>query len=116
MQFGSPIDVYRYPRSFKAADLLSDPGINRLGERDAVRPEHISLEPKDGLSLAATISGVETNGAETYLYAEVVLEKVAFEWVVKLRGMKDVHEGQQLTLYIRQEDVLSFDNEGSNLG
>ena len=110
LQVGTPLDVYRYPLSFKAADLLSDPGINRLGASQAVRPEHVSLEPVDGLSFIAMVSGVETNGAETYLHADVDLvdEEQTSAWVVKLKGMKDVHPGEQLTFYLRQEDVLVF--------
>lgn len=121
LQVGRPADVYRYPQGIKAADLMSDPGINRLDVNEAVRPEHISLAPVGGLSLAATITGVETNGAETYLHADVVLpdvdpENEMCQWVVKLRGMKDVYAGDSTTLYIRNEDVLRFAGDGVALG
>ena len=120
LQVGEPIDVYRYPRSIEAADLLSDPGINRISATEAVRPEHISLEPnarpEDGLSFAATISGVETNGAETYLHADVTTAKEQCEWVVKLKGMKDVHQGDQLTFHVGRKDVLKFAGDGVTLG
>ena len=121
LQVGEPLDIYRYPRSIKAADLLSDPGINRISATEAVRPEHISLEPikeqpQDGLSFAATISGVETNGAETYLHANVATANEACEWVVKLKGMKDVQPGDKPTFHVRPEDVLTFEGDGVTLG
>jgi glycerol transport system ATP-binding protein len=119
LQTGEPLDVYRYPHGFAAADLMSDPGINRLGRSGAVRPEHVLLEPGEGLSFAATISGVETNGAETYLHASVVLDSEVCEWVVKLRGMKDLRPGDEATLHVRAMDVLNFEDEsrsGADLG
>jgi glycerol transport system ATP-binding protein len=115
LQVGKPLDVYRYPQSFEAADLLSDPGINRISANEVVRPEHISLDPREGLSFAASISGVETNGAETYLHAVIGQNN----WVVKLKGMKDVHTGDQVTFYVKSADVLKFeshDRTGASLG
>jgi glycerol transport system ATP-binding protein len=113
LQVGKPLDVYRYPSSFKAADLLSDPSINRLGASQAIRPEHVLLEAVDGRSFTARITGVETNGAETYLHADVELgdEEQTCPWVVKLKGMKDVHPGEQLTFHLREQDVLNFKDE-----
>ena len=119
LQVGVPLDVYRYPQSIQAADLLSDPGINLLSSNEAVRPEHVSLGPGDGLSISAMISGVETNGAETYIHAIVTRSNEQFEWVVKLRGMKDVRPGDPVTFCVRPEDVLIFDEDdhpGVSLG
>ena len=119
LQAGKPIDVYRDPLNFQAADLLSDPGINPLGDEAAVRPEHVSLDPVDGLTFTATISGVETNGAETYLRAEVDMVDKSRAWVVKLKGMRNVHPGERVSFYIREADVLTFksdEGQGASVG
>ncbi|HIG39774.1 MAG: ABC transporter ATP-binding protein [bacterium] len=119
LQVGKPVDVYRSPLNFKAADLLSDPGINPLSDNSAVRPEHVSLDPLDGLTFTATISGVETNGAETYLHAEVDIADKSHAWVVKLKGMRNVQSGEQVSFYISEADVLTFkedEGQGASFG
>ncbi len=109
VQFGESLDIYRNPASLAAADLLSDPGINLLAANKAVRPEHISLENQEGLSFAVTIRGVETNGAETYLHADVITDdEVTREWVVKLRGMQEIESGVETTLFVHHRDLLEF--------
>ena len=83
-----------------------------LTDHQAVRPEHISLEALDGLKVEASVSGVETNGAETYLHADVSVNGAdTREWVVKLQGMEAIVPGDQRTLYIRPEDVMAFTGE-----
>lgn len=108
-QAGDPLDLYRYPRSVVAAHLMSDPGVNQISATEFVRPEHISIEPLDGLNLAAEIRAFETNGAETYIHADVmgIDETGPMEWVIKLHGMHQVPPGPR-QLFVRSEDVLRF--------
>lgn len=112
MQHGRPLDLYRNPSSLAAADLLSDPGVNLLRSNQAVRPEHVHLEPGEGVELESTITGVETNGAETYVHADVTPEgEITREWVIKLRGMRQISPGEKKRLFVNQEDLLEFPAE-----
>ncbi len=103
LQSGDPLAVYERPLSLSAADLMSDPGVNHLGEDRYVRPEHVALGGNHDLEFEAEIRAVETNGSETYLHADVLGE----EWVVKLHGMFDVAAGDRARLSVRSEDVLA---------
>lgn len=111
VQAGVPLDVYERPTSVTAADLMSDPGVNRWreGHRDcAVRPEQLTLEAPAGTGRAFDFSvvTVETNGAETFLHGRVHDD----HWVVRLRGLHRVAAGERLSVHAPAEAILSFEN------
>lgn len=108
IQIGEPVQIYNAPSNVTAADLLADPGVNRISETEFVRPEHISLTGvvSDGKTFASTITGIETNGHETYLHADVSVPGDTAEWVVKLPGMQQLMVGDRCELSIRTDDVL----------
>ena len=107
LQSGTPLDVYNAPVSPQAADLMSDPGVNRLDQQTIVRPEHLRLVPQaDGDAVfAADVSSVETSGAETFLHCRVG----DANWVARLPGMADVEAGTRVRLYVGKEDLIRFD-------
>ena len=104
LQSGTPLAVYNAPDSREAADLMSDPGVNRLDELTFVRPEHLRLAPRaDGdAAFAAEVTSVETSGAETFLHCRVGVA----DWVARLPGMADVKPGTQVRLYVAQDDLI----------
>ena len=54
IQSGTPLEVYREPVSVRAADLMSNPGLNRLATGEAVRPEHLSVTRRSAGDFVAT--------------------------------------------------------------
>ncbi|MYF49444.1 MAG: ABC transporter ATP-binding protein [Gammaproteobacteria bacterium] len=107
LQSGTPLAVYNAPVSAAAADLMSDPGVNRLGEQTLVRPEHLRLAPSaDGDAVfEAEVNSVETSGAETFLHCRVG----GVDWVARLPGMADVKAGTRARLYVAEDDLIRFD-------
>ena len=104
LQSGTPLAVYNAPVSAAAADLMSDPGVNRLGEQILVRPEHLRLAPSaDGDAVfEAEVNSVETSGAETFLHCRVG----GVDWVARLPGMADVKADTCVRLYVAQDDLI----------
>ena len=104
LQSGTPLGVYNAPVSAAAADLMSDPGVNRLGEQTLVRPEHLRLAPPaDGHAVfEAEVNSVETSGAETFLHCRVA----GADWVARLPGMADVKAGSRVRLYVAEDDLI----------
>ena len=104
LQSGTPLEVYDAPVSTAAADLMSDPGVNRLGEQTLVRPEHLRLAPlADGDAVfEAQVNSVETSGAETFLHCRVG----GADWVARLPGMADVQAGARVRLYAGKDDLI----------
>ena len=104
LQSGTPLEVYNAPVSPAAADLMSDPGVNRLGEQTLVRPEHLRLAPlADGDAVfEAEVNSVETSGAETFLHCRVG----GVDWVARLPGMADVKADTRVRLYVAQDDLI----------
>lgn len=104
LQSGTPLAVYNAPVSAAAADLMSDPGVNRLGEQTLVRPEHLRLAPlSDGDAVfEAEVNSVETSGAETFLHCRVA----DADWVARLPGMADVQAGTRARLYVAEDDLI----------
>ena len=107
LQQGTALELYRSPASFAAADLLSDPGINRLSETQFVRPEHVHLSA-DSNGHSSTLRAVETNGAQSYLHADVALDHGTEEWVVKLPGIVAHQAGEKVSLAVDHRDVLEL--------
>lgn len=109
LQSGVPLEVYERPLSAAAADLMSDPGVNRFREHGrlwVVRPEQLTLEPPPGAPRCFTLDvlSVETNGAETYLHGMMGDS----HWVARLKGLHRVESGQRVTVHIPREAVLGF--------
>ena len=112
VQTGEPLDVYLRPISPTAADLMSDPGVNRLvqhGINHLVRPEHLSLEQGDPTDTAfrARLLSAETSGSETFLHCTVEKQ----HWVARLDGLHKLEIGAELTLYAHRNSVLKFAEE-----
>ncbi len=109
LQAGDPMHLYRAPASIAAADLLSEPGINRLEDAGvvyAVRPEHVDLEAPDAenRALTMTVQDTQTNGSQTYVYGVVQGQ----EWVARLEGLRQLQAGEHRTLYVRDADLLAL--------
>ncbi|MCY4213088.1 MAG: ABC transporter ATP-binding protein [Gammaproteobacteria bacterium] len=104
LQSGAPLDVYNAPVCAAAADLMSDPGVNRLDEHTLVRPEHLRLAPsaEGDAAFAAEVNSVETSGAETFLHCRVN----GADWVARLPGMADVKAGAHVRLYAGKDDLI----------
>ena len=112
LQSGSPLDVYRAPISVAAADLMSDPRVNRLPDgKGVVRPEHLSLTMGSGSDLAfeAEVVGSETNGSETFLHCRPDGLGEAEHWVARLEGLVRVAPGSRASLYAPRENLMTFE-------
>ncbi len=113
LQVGTPLALYRNPGSIAAANLLSDPVLNQIAPNLYVRPEHVGLEEDLGndaaaLNFVASVEAVETNGAESYIHADVETELGVAPWVAKVQGMRHVTAGQSVRLQVSSNDVLQL--------
>ncbi len=113
VQTGEPLDVYQRPVDPVAADLMSDPGVNRLphhGSMRLVRPEHLSLERSNttDVMFSARLLSAETSGSETFLHCVVENE----HWVARLNGLHELDVGAEFELYAHQNSVLEFAEGG----
>ena len=117
LQSGTPLEVYRHPQSFVAADLMSDPGVNPFttkatmvaaARQAAVRPEHVYLasSPPAGevSEFQMQVLGLETSGDETFIHGAVETKR----WVVRCPGMVQVSAGQTLPVIVRNDDIMRF--------
>ena len=114
LQSGSPLEVYRAPVSIRAADLMSNPGVNRIDTGAALRPEHLFLNRRtpDNLCFEGRLDGVETSGAETWLHCRVQDR----HWVARLPGMLHPPAGTSVKLYASTADLLRFDGAPHGTG
>jgi glycerol transport system ATP-binding protein len=113
LQSGAPLSVYEHPACLEAAELMSDPGVNRLREPAgwrAVRPEQLRFEPFDpaGPRFEMRVLGVETNASETYLHGVVDGE----HWVARIPGLHRVEPDATVSLHAPSGAVLEFDGPG----
>ncbi len=108
LQSGTPLGVHRAPLSMRAADLMSNPGVNVLESGAALRPEHLFVERRhpDDLCFNGELEGLETSGAETWLHCRVQKR----HWVARLPGMLHLPLGSAVRLYANAADLLRFDN------
>lgn len=104
LQSGTPLELYNAPVSPEAADLMSDPGVNRLADQTLVRPEHLRLAPQADTDVAfdAEVNSVETSGAETFLHCRVNES----DCVARLPGMVPVEAGSKVRLYVGRDDLI----------
>jgi glycerol transport system ATP-binding protein len=111
LQSGTPLDVYRAPVSVAAADLMSDPCVNRLPDASGVlRPEHLSLAAGDStdLQFEVEVIGSETNGSETFLHCRPDGLADQSHWVARLEGLVRVGPGDRTSLYAPRENLMTF--------
>ena len=111
LQSGSPLDLYRAPRTLRAADLMSDPRVNRLPDGSGVlRPEHLSLDQghESDLAFAVDVIGAETNGSETFLHCRPDGLAEDEHWVARLEGLVRETVGGHTTLYAPAENLMTF--------
>ena len=106
LQSGTPLELYNAPASPAAADLMSDPGVNRLDDQTLVRPEHLRLAPQADTDVAfdAEVNSVETSGAETFLHCRVNES----DCVARLPGMARIEAGSNVRLYVGRDDLIHF--------
>ena len=106
LQSGTPLELYNAPVSPEAADLMSDPGVNRLDDQTLVRPEHLRLAPQADTDVAfdAEVNSVETSGAETFLHCRVNES----DCVARLPGMVPVEADSRVRLYVGRDDLIDF--------
>ena len=106
LQSGTPLELYNAPVSPEAADLMSDPGVNRLDDQTLVRPEHLRLAPQADTDVAfdAEVNSVETSGAETFLHCRVNKS----DCVARLPGMVPVEADSRVRLYVGRDDLIRF--------
>ena len=110
LQSGTPVEVYERPVSLAAADLMSEPAVNRApGSQPesavlAVRPEHLSLvrNAADDLCFEAEVLLTETNGVETFLHCRVQ----ELDWVARLPGVQPQQSGKRVRLYVGAGDLI----------
>lgn len=111
LQSGTPLDVYRSPVSVAAADLMSDPRVNRLPDAGGVlRPEHLSLAAGDStdLEFEVEVIGSETNGSETFLHCRPDGSADEVHWVARLEGLVRLGPGDRASLYAPRENLMTF--------
>ena len=110
IQAGSPIDVYRFPNSFAAMELLAEPIINHFdsaGDACALRPEHVQVgkgDSADKFEFAMLVTAYETNGSESFIHGQVE----GRDWVIRRHGMHAVGVGTNIDVYARAGDVVRF--------
>lgn len=108
IQAGTPIDVYRFPQSFAAMELLAEPIINHFessGKSCALRPEHVLIGTDDvpgNVDFEMLVTAYETNGNDSFIHGEVA----GRHWVVRCPGMRAVDVGTTIDLYARTNDVV----------
>lgn len=107
LQIGMPLELYRSPASLAAANLLSDPVLNRIDTQRYVRPEHVKLGENAG-QFRATVEAIETSGAESFIHAEVDTSRGRAPWVIKVPRMVHARPGEAINLDVSAEDILEF--------
>ena len=138
LQAGAPLKVYQTPKTFAAANLMSDPGINTfawsalsdqafaqqsqmagdVSKRGGVRPEHLffvdkgQFNPEECVGFNLQVAALETSGDETFVHGIVQASNHGLvdqpTWVVRSPGMLNFRHGQVLLVAARKRDVLAF--------
>lgn len=119
LQSGTPLDVYRAPLSMAAADLMSDPRVNRLPDGSGVlRPEHLSLEAgaRTDLEFDVEVIGCETNGSETFLHCRPEGLAAESHWVARLEGLVRLGSGDRASLYAMRRNLMTFTDGAGEQG
>ena len=135
-QAGNPLDIYEKPASTFVASFIGAPPMNLLslsqngdgpalpdGAKLAAAPKGtatLGFRPEDaevtvangaaheGLSLPATVEGVEPVGAESFLYCAAGGGRI----VVRVAGRATANPGDRLEVKAKPEKLHWFDREG----
>lgn len=108
-QQGDPLDLYQNPKTLAAANLLSDPAVNRLSSSTYVRPEHVELVQNETKAThTGILRAIETNGADSYLHAEVDVDGDLQEWVIKSPGIVALALNTAVEFCVDARDVLEI--------
>ncbi len=116
-QIGAPMELYNNPANIFVAGFIGSPKMNfidakLLGRDDAttigIRPEHISLNAKDG-DIEGTVSHIERLGGETNLYLECGDVGTIS---VRLFGEHDFDIGEKLSGKFADGRAFKFDQSG----
>ncbi|WP_019172234.1 sn-glycerol-3-phosphate import ATP-binding protein UgpC [Pseudaminobacter salicylatoxidans] len=138
-QAGNPLDIYEKPASTFVASFIGAPPMNLLslsqngdgpalpdGAKLAAAPRGAAMlgfRPEDaevtvangaaheGLSLPATVEGVEPVGAESFLYCAAGGGRI----VVRVAGRATANPGARLEVTAKPEKLHWFDSEGRRL-
>ncbi len=127
-QVGTPMDVYNKPASVFVAGFIGSPAMNMIPAaylRDkgageglsklpsgtdliGVRPDELLLNPAEGphLAIQGRLLLVEPAGAETHIYLE--LEGSDQPVTVRVNGVPDMTEGQDVPVYAALESIHPF--------
>jgi sn-glycerol 3-phosphate transport system ATP-binding protein len=131
-QVGTPMDVYTRPASVFVAGFIGSPAMNMLGidylrgEGHAegleglptgtglvgIRPDDLRLDTEPGapgLTLRGRLALLEPAGAESHLH--VALSDQAQPIVVRVQGVPDLADGQELVMHATPEALHPFDTE-----
>jgi glycerol transport system ATP-binding protein len=135
VQSGPVSHVYSRPDNIIAAELFSEPSLNRLRAADhgldskqllGIRPEHVRLSQSDStdLSLELSVDVAEVSGSETFLHLSRPLnmqqdqqpDNLSQEIVVRLRGVHLHEPGDSVIAYFPQAKLFRFDESGKPVG
>ncbi len=140
LQTGPTPEVYRNPATLKVAEVFSDPPINylkgtiqgntaRIGQQNeipikdymkrlsdgsylfGVRSNHLFLSrnSKEDAEIQAKVELTEINGSETFIHANYDDSRL----VVQENGIRPVHIGVEITIYVNSSSFFVYDEAGS---
>ena len=111
-QIGSPIDVYRRPRTafvarfLGAANLIPGEHVGRPGRTVMVRPEHCRLNPPAGVrSWAGTISHISYIGTDILLGVDCDSD---MSLQIRARAGPLFRPGEAVTVGVRDDDIWTI--------
>jgi len=131
-QFGPSGDVYRHPENLAAAEIFSDPPLNRLpvtvreaklfaGDGEigptglpegrwllAFRPHAMTFGGGEGLRFSMMVRSVDLSGSDSFVHGQ-------FEgraWTGLVEGTCRLRPGEQASVSVRRESILVFTEDG----
>jgi sn-glycerol 3-phosphate transport system ATP-binding protein len=130
VQSGSPAELYEQPANAFAAGFIGSPPMMLMpasalpqalrGGRDpgaaylvGVRPEHLTLRPLTNGALGGLVTGVEFQGAESYVYLSLSALSVRTDTepvIVRVPGKTALQPGERVGLCWDGADAHYFDS------
>ncbi len=136
-QFGSPDDIYNKPNNIFVAEFIGNPKMNifkvksediinkdtfkflnnqikfenlnfRNGLYVGIRPEDISLENQDELSVEVNIDLIENLGSEKIIYSHFNNTEI------RIKTAKNI-KSKNITIYFQKNKIYLFDNNKNRL-